>query len=167
VDESSTGPAVFCGPIRPPPAYSQEVHAAAVLAVAGLQLTLPAGWHGVTFDPRLSACDPNTLAVVGTAPPRVGSNGWARPGRGQVLVFVEEDHVNKPVGDLRRPARFQIPWTRFQRLEGCCGLPAERGATIWFRQRRRYLGFLVYAGPGVSTATRRATEQLLDSLVVR
>lgn len=143
------------------------MHAAALLTVAGLQLTLPAGWHGTTFDPRLSTCDPNTLAVVGTAVPRVRSSGWARPGRGQVLVFLEEDHVNKPVGDLRRPTRFHIRWTRFQRLEGCCGLPAARGATIWFRQRRRYLGFLVYAGPGVSTKTRRATERLLDSLVLR
>jgi hypothetical protein len=142
------------------------MHAAAFLTVAGLQLTLPAGWHGMTFDPRLSTCDPSTLAVAGTATPRIGSKGWTLPGRGQVLVFVEEDHVNKPVGDLRRPARFHIPWTRLQRLEGCCGLPAARGATIWFRQRRRYLGFLVYAGPGVSSATRHATQRLLDSLVV-
>lgn len=136
------------------------------LAFVGLQLALPHGWDGLTMNPKLATCDPMTLAVVGTAQPRITSNGWVHPGPGQVLVFVEEDHVNKPVGNLRRPARFDIHWGHFDRLEGCCGLPAMRGQTIWFRQDGRYLGFIVYAGRDVSAKTRAATQRLLDSLRV-
>jgi hypothetical protein len=144
------------------------MHVAAALAVAGLQLTLPAGWHGRTFDPKLAVCDPATLMVAGTTEPRVNAKGdWAVPRRGQVLVFVEEDHVNTPTGNLRRPRRFHLPWSRFTRHEGCCGLPAARGAIVWFRERRRLLGFVVVAGPGVSAETRAQTERLLDSLRVR
>ena len=137
------------------------------LVFVGLQLALPHGWHGLTFNPKLATCDPATLAVVGTEMPRLTSKGWALPRHDQVLVFVEEDHVNKPVGDLRRPAHFHVKWGHFDRLEGCCGLPGARGQTIWFRQDGRYLGFIVYAGRGVSAATRAKTEHLLDSLRVR
>lgn len=139
---------------------------AAAIAVAGLHLVLPHGWHGLTFDPRTSACDPATVAVIGTAEPRVTSAGWALPRRGQVLVFLEVDHVNKPVGDLRRPRHFRIPWGRFRRLEGCCNLPAARGAPLWFRERGRYLGFIVFAGRDVPGRTRAQTQRLLDSLRV-
>ena len=137
------------------------------LVFVGLQLALPHGWHSLTMNPKLANCDPMTLAVVGTQQPRLTSKGWVRPGRGQVLVFVEEDHVNKPYGNLRRPAHFDIHWGHFDRLEGCCGLPAMRGQTIWFRQDGRYLGFIVYAGRDVSAKTRVATQRLLDSLSVR
>ncbi|HEX5450537.1 MAG TPA: hypothetical protein VFW85_10830 [Gaiellaceae bacterium] len=139
---------------------------ALALVFVGLQLALPHGWHGLTTNPKLATCDPMTLAVVGTRQPRITSSGWVRPAAGQVLVFVEEDHVNKPYGNLRRPERFRIHWDHFDRLEGCCGLPAMRGQTIWFRQGGRYLGFIVYAGRGVSTKTRAATQRLLDSFRV-
>jgi hypothetical protein len=137
------------------------------LVFVGLQLALPHGWHGLTLNPKLATCDPATLAVVGTNTPNLTSRGWSLPRHGQMLVFVEEDHLNKPYGSLRRPAHFHVTWGHFDRLEGCCGLPAVRGQTIWFRQNGRYLGFIVYAGRGVSAATRAKTEHLLDSLQVR
>jgi hypothetical protein len=136
------------------------------LVFVGLQLMLPHGWHGLTFDPKLATCDPSTVAVVGTEPPDLTSKGWRLPRRGQVLVFVEEDHLNKPYGNLRRPVRFSVKWGHFDRLEGCCGLPGARGQTIWFRQRGRYLGFIVYAGRDVTAETRAKTQCLLDSLRV-
>ncbi|HEY2327304.1 MAG TPA: hypothetical protein VGH52_07455 [Gaiellaceae bacterium] len=140
---------------------------ALALVFVGLQLVLPRGWQGLTMNPKLATCDPATLAVVGTQTPHLTNNGWALPAPGQVLVFVEEDHANKPYGNMHRPARFQIRWGHFDRLEGCCGLPAARGQTIWFRQNGRYLGFIVYAGRNVSAKTRAATQRLLDSLHVR
>jgi hypothetical protein len=137
------------------------------LVFVGLQLALPHGWHGLTFDPKLATCDPATLAVIGTQTPRLNANGWVLPRRGQVLVFVEENHALPPYSNLNRPARFQIAWGNFDRLEGCCGLPAARGQTIWFRQRGRKLGFIVYAGRNVSAVTRAKTQRLLDSLRLR
>jgi len=71
--------------------------------VTSLLLAVPHGWHELRTSPTLQAgCDPVTLLVVGSQPPVLGREGWRRPGRGQVLVFVEEDHVNKPVGPLKR-----------------------------------------------------------------
>jgi hypothetical protein len=106
--------------------------------------------------------------VVGSAPIGIGSRSgeWLAPKRGQVLVFVEVDHVNKPVGPLRRPRHFHVPWSHLQPLEGCCDTPAAPGVTFWFRQHGHLLGYLVFAGPGTTAATRRATERMLDSLQV-
>ena len=133
--------------------------------VTSLLLAVPHGWHELRMSPTLKAgCDPLTLLVVGSRPPVLGPGGWRRPGRGQVLVFVEEDHVNKPVGPLKRPRHFRLPWSHLDSLEGCCGTPGGPGYIVWFRQRGHFLGYLVFAGPGTTAATRRATERMLDSL---
>lgn len=133
--------------------------------VTSLLLAVPHGWHELRTSPTLQAgCDPVTLLVVGSQPPVLGREGWRRPGRGQVLVFVEEDHVNKPVGPLKRPSHFRVPWSHLSPLEGCCGTPGGPGFMVWFRERRHLLGYLVFAGGGTTAATRRATERMLDSL---
>jgi len=136
--------------------------------VASLVLAVPHGWHALRANPALKAsCDPVELMIVGSQRPRLGAHGWRAPGPGQVLVFVEVDHVNKPVGALRRPRHFRVPWQHLQPLEGCCGTPGSRGWITWFRERGHVLGFIVFAGPSVSAARQRATERMLDSLRLR
>lgn len=136
--------------------------------VASLVLAVPHGWHTIRADAALKAsCDPVELMVVGSQQPRLGAEGWRAPGRGEVLVVVEVDHVNTPAGALPRPRHFRVPWRHLQSLEGCCGTPGSRGWMTWFRERGHLLGFLVFAGPGVSAARERATERMLDSLRVR
>jgi hypothetical protein len=136
--------------------------------VTALVLALPHGWHEWRADPQLrTTCDPALLAVAGSARPRLGPAGWRMPGRGQVLVFVEADHTNHPSGPLPRPRRFHVPWTHLQRLEGCCGLPAARGAIFSFRERGHLLDVVVVAGREVPAARRRATERLLEGLRLR
>ena len=135
--------------------------------VSALVLAVPHGWHTVKVNPKLrAACDPVTLMVVGSARPTLGRDGWRAPARGQVLVFVEVDHVNKPHGPMRRPHHFHVPWSHLQPLEGCCGTPGTRGTTFWFREHGHLLGYIVFAGRGTSAATRRATERMLDSLTL-
>ena len=136
--------------------------------VSALVLAVPHGWHTIRMNPTLKAgCDPVTLLVVGSARPTMGRDGWRGPARGQVLVFVEDDHVNKPVGPMHRPRHFHVPWTHLQPLEGCCGTPATRGTTFWFREHGHLLGYIVFAGAGTTAKTRRATERMLDSLRIR
>jgi hypothetical protein len=136
--------------------------------VTSLALAVPHGWHALRMSPALEAsCDPVTLMVVGTKKPTLGPLGWRAPRRGQVLVFVEVDHVNKPAGPMPRPRHFHVPWTHLAQLEGCCGLPSAPGATFWFRERGHLLGYVVVAGAGTTRATRIATERGLDSLRVR
>jgi hypothetical protein len=136
--------------------------------VTALVLAVPHGWHAVRANPSVrSTCDPVELIAVGSQAPRLGPEGWRAPRRGQVLVLVEVDHVNHPAGPLRRPAHFQVAWTHLQRLAGCCGTPAGRGVTFWFRQQGHLLGYVVVAGRNVPLARQRATERLLDSLRIR
>jgi hypothetical protein len=136
--------------------------------VASLVLAVPHGWHTIRASPAVKAsCDPVQLMVVGSRRPRLGKEGWRAPGSGQVLVFVEDDHVNKPTGALRRPRHFRVPWQHLQPLEGCCGTPGSRGWVTWFRMRRHLLGFIVFAGRGMSVARQHATERMLDSLRLR
>jgi len=133
--------------------------------LTSLLLAVPHGWHELRTSAALRAsCDPVTLLVVGSETPVLGRDGWRRPRRGQVLVFVEEDHVNKPAGPLKRPRHFRVPWSRLPQLEGCCGTPGGAGFMVWFRERGHLIGYLVFAGPGTTDATRRATERMLDSL---
>jgi hypothetical protein len=135
--------------------------------VSSLVLAVPHGWHTLRMSPKLkAACDPVTLMVVGSQRPTLGRDGWRAPRRGEVLVFVEVDHVNKPVGP-RRPRHFRVPWRHLGRLEGCCGLPSAPGTTFWFREHGHLLGYVVVAGPRTTAATRRATERMLDSLRLR
>lgn len=144
----------------------EDVFSAAL--VASLVLTVPHGWHTIRATPSLKgSCDPVELMVVGSQQPRLGPNAWRAPGGGQVLVFVEEDHVNSAVGALRRPRHFRVPWRHLQPLEGCCGTPGSRGWVTWFPERGHLLGFIVFAGPGVSAGRQRATERMLDSLRLR
>jgi hypothetical protein len=49
-------------------------------------------------------------------------------------------------------------------LEGCCDIPGGPGVSFWFRQQDHVLGYIVYAAPGTTAATRRATERMLDSI---
>ena len=136
--------------------------------VTALVLAVPHGWHTLRMNPKLKAtCDPVTLMVVGTERPVLGDEGWRVPRRGQVLVFVEVDHTNRPSGPMRRPRDFHVPWRHLSTLEGCCGLPSGAGWAFWFRERGHLLGYVVVAGPGTTAATRRATERMLDSLRVR
>jgi hypothetical protein len=104
-----------------------------IVIAAALSLAVPSGWH-VARD--TSDCDPVEHLEISSAPIRHTKVGeLAGPARGQVLVLVMEDHVNKPVGPLRRPVHFRVPWGHLQRLEGCCGTPSSPGALLWFRQR--------------------------------
>ena len=125
-----------------PPAHVVSSH--------GLSVRVPAGWRGAAAS---SDCDPTErLRIV--AP------------RGTVVVLVLEDHVNHPVGDLRRPARFHVPWDRLTRLEGCCGTPAGPGYLRWFRRRGRLIGVLVHPRGSPPPPVRAQTDALLDSLLV-
>jgi hypothetical protein len=63
-----------------PPAHVVSAH--------GLSISVPAGWHGAA---AADDCDPTERLRISS--PRV-----------RVVVLVLEDHVNKPDGDLRRPA---------------------------------------------------------------
>ena len=136
------------------------------VSTTGVRLSLPAGWHARALDPRLSTCDPVTLVVANSESIRLEHGHWAAPARGQMLMLLLEDHVNKPEGDLRRPARFHVRWNRLTQLSACCQLPALPASMRYFREHGRHLGFIVFPGHHVSAATRRTTERLLDSLRV-
>ena len=136
--------------------------------VTALVLALPHGWHAWRADPAVhSTCDPALLMVAGSERPRLGPAGWRAPHRGHVMVLVEVDHTNRPLGPLSRPHHFHVPWSHLERLEGCCGTPAARGVVFWFRERRHLLGVIVVAGRDVPTVRRRATERMLASLRLR
>lgn len=133
--------------------------------VTALVLALPHGWHTWRADPHVrSSCDPALLLVAGSEAPGLGPAGWRAPRRGQVLVLVEVDHTNHPAGPLPRPRRFHVPWAHLQRLAGCCGTPAARGAVFSFRERGHLLTVILVAGRRVPTARRLAAERLLDSV---
>ena len=126
-----------------PPAHVVSSH--------GLSLRLPAGWRGGAAS---DDCDP-VLRLRVSSP------------RGDVVVYLLEDRVNAPAGDLRRPARFAVGWSRLERLEGCCETPGGPGWLRWFRQRGRLLGFLVHPRGSPRAAVRAQTDALLDSLRVQ
>jgi hypothetical protein len=129
----------------------------------GVTLDVPTGWHVARAAPGY--CDPQQLLIVSSAPiSHTKSGNIAAPSRGQVLVTVLEDHVNKPVGDLRRPRHFAIDWQTTREIVPCCGSPDGPASMHWFRQRGRYLGFIVYIGRDVPAGRRAATEHMLDSL---
>jgi hypothetical protein len=128
----------------------------------GVTVDVPAGWH--TAQAR-GDCDPEQLLVVSSAPIRhTKSGGFARPSPGQVLVFLLEDHAFKPAGDLRRPRHFRVAWQTKHGLEPCCGEPDGPASMHWFRQRGRYLGFVVFINGDVPATRRATTEHMLDSL---
>lgn len=113
-------------------------------------MRVPAGWRAAAAS---DDCDPTErLRIVS-------------PG-GRVVVLVLEDHVNRPTGDLRRPARFHVAWNRLSRLEGCCETPGGPGWLRWFRQRGRLVGVLVHPRGAPPAEVRAQTDALLDSLRV-
>jgi hypothetical protein len=131
----------------------------------GVTVNVPVGWH-VAHDAH-GYCDPERLLVVSSAPIRHVKNGnIAAPSRGQVIVAVLEDHAFKPAGDLRRPRHFAIDWQSTSEIAPCCGTPDGPASMHWFRQRGRYLGFIVYIGRDVPAARRAATEHMVDSLTL-
>jgi len=85
-----------------------------------------------------------------------------------VLILVLEDRYrqDRPVGDLRRPARFSVTWSRLARLKQFCGNPDAPAFMRYFRARGRYIGFIVYPGRHVSSRTRADTLDVMDSIRV-
>ncbi|HZP73444.1 MAG TPA: hypothetical protein VFA97_08720 [Gaiellaceae bacterium] len=133
---------------------------------AGVQVTIPAGWHADTN--RAPACDPARLMLLSSGPIRTAhTGGLLPPTRDQVLVAVVEDHANLPVGNLHRPARFSVDWSHPLRLEGSgCGVPDAPASMHWFHTHGRYLGLTVFPGSDVAAATRAQTIAVMDSLRV-
>jgi hypothetical protein len=139
----------------------------ASISSAGATLGVPPGWSGmVAATPR---CDPERLLVVSSAPIRVGRGGaLAAPVDGQVLVVLLEDRyrVDRPVGDLRRPAHFTVTWDHLTGLKGACDAPSGPAFMRYFRAHGRYIGFIVFPGAHLGPATRARTLQVMDSLRV-
>ena len=109
--------------------------------------------------------------VVSSTPPRVRSDGTIDgPARGEVIVVLVEDRllVDRPVGDLRRPARFSVTWSRLTQTIPAhfCGDPAAPAFLRYFRTRGRYLGFIVYPGAQPPRQVRETTLAVMDSLRV-
>lgn len=141
-----------------------------MIATSGTRLTLPVGWHASTS--KDTACDPERLLAVSSAPIRFRSAGHlAAPARGQVLVLLMEDRYvrDQPVRDLRRPKRFFVTWNHLRHLDGGtgCGLPAVPAYWRYFKTHSRYLGFIVIPGARTSHTTRAKTLAAMDSLRVR
>jgi hypothetical protein len=137
------------------------------VSTSGLHVTVPAGWHATVS--KTPSCDPERLIVASSAPLHVAARGrLALPGRTDVLVLLLEDRYvrDRPVGGLPRPPRFSVRWHRLVRVQGDCGLPVAPAFMRYFRSRGRYLGFIVYPGAHVGTATRAKTLALMDSLRV-
>jgi hypothetical protein len=132
---------------------------------AGLQLTVPAGWH--VDQNKLLSCDPQRLLLVSSQPIRTArTGGLLAPDSGQVLIFVMEDHANLPAGNLHRPTRFSVDWNRLFHLKGSCGTPDTPASMHWFHTQGRYLGLTIFPGPRISTKTRAQTIAVMDSLRV-
>jgi hypothetical protein len=131
----------------------------------GTTLRIPSGWHASLAD--ASGCDPRRLAVVSATPLRIGARGALAPppARG-VLILLLEDVLaaDRPAGDLRRPAHFA--WGRLTRLDRVCGLPLAPAFLRYFKERGRYLGFIVFPGARIDARTRSATLAVMDSLRV-
>jgi len=140
-----------------------------VVSDAGVRLAIPAGWHASTS--KSTICDPQRLLVASSAPIRFRPGGHlAPPARGQVLVLVMEDRYvqDRPVGDLRRPTHFTVAWDRLRHLDGgrACSLPDAPAYLRYFKARGRYIGFIVFPGSRVSSATRATTVAVMDSIRV-
>jgi hypothetical protein len=134
---------------------------------AGVQVTIPAGWHADTN--KALSCDPQRLMLLSSGRLRTArTGGLLAPPRSQVLIAVVEDHVNLPSGNLHRPARFSIDWNHPVRLDGGSGCTGPDAPAVmhWFRTRGRYLGLTVYPGTDVAAATRTQTIAVMDSLRV-
>jgi hypothetical protein len=139
------------------------------ISSAGVSLQLPPGWVAKAL--RTRGCDPGRLLVASSSPLRISATGRiASPRAGAVVVAVMEDIQvqDRPVGDLRRPRRFQIDWASLRTLapDGFCGNPKGLAAMHYFKTHGRYLGFIVYPGRRVTAQTRAQTLGVMDSLRV-
>jgi hypothetical protein len=131
----------------------------------GATLRVPAAWH-VSLA-QTPGCDPRRLAVVSSAPIHVGARQTLPPPAAhEVLVVLLEDLLpaDRPAGDLRRPAHFA--WRPLRRIEGGCGLPASPAFMRYFKERGRYIGFIVYPGTQIRAPLRATTLAVMDSLRV-
>jgi hypothetical protein len=139
------------------------------IATDGARLSVPAGWHAAVA--RTPRCDPERLVAVSSGPLHIDAGGaLAPPQAGQVLILLLEDRlrVDRPVGDLRRPAHFRVTWNRLTRLKGGgCGEPSVPAFMRWFRVKGRYLGYIVYPGSAPGARTKSQALTVLDSLRVR
>jgi hypothetical protein len=136
-----------------------------MVSTARVSLQLPAGWQGRIS--KTPACDPERLIVASSGPIHIGRNGQlSPPPAGSVVVVLLEDRYrqDRPVGDLRRPQHFSVTWKHLVHIKPSCGLPASPGYMRYVKTHGRYLGFIVYPGPGMPAATRTATVTLMDSL---
>ena len=139
------------------------------VSTAGLTLRVPDGWYAAIL--KTPSCDPERLIVVSSAPLSPSSGGHvAPPSVGQVVMLLLEDRYaqDRPVGNLKRPARFKVRWNNLVRLEpaGYCGSPNAPASMRYFKTHGRYLRFIIYPGPKLSAATRARTLAVMDSLRV-
>jgi len=138
------------------------------ISVAGASLRLPVGWQAVAA--LTPDCDPERLIVASSGPLLSGSSGSVvPPRRGQVTVLLLEDRYrqDRPSGDLRRPARFSIAWSRLVQVKPLCGSPDRPAFMRAFRVHGRYFVFIVYPGTQISPQTRAETLSVLDSVRVK
>jgi hypothetical protein len=136
-----------------------------VVAVARTSLRIPTGWHAVVS--RTPACDPERLIVASSAPLRITASGTVRsPARGEVTILLLEDIKFRPANPVSRPARFSVRWDELQNITSICGNPKTPAFMTWFRDHRRYIGFIVYPHGNVPSATRTSALAVMDSLRV-
>lgn len=135
------------------------------VATAGVTLAVPVGWDALVS--ATPSCDPERLIVASPAPLHLSANGQLPlPGATDIIVVLLEDRYiqDRPIGDLRRPSRFTIPWTRLVHVKASCGLPNAPASMRYFKKDGRYLGFIVYPGRRVSTLAKTKALALMDSV---
>lgn len=137
-----------------------------VIATAGVSLQIPSGWQARVA--KTPACDPERLIVASSPIHNQPHGALAAPRPAAVLVVLLQDRYpqDRPVGDLQRPRRFSVTWTRLSHLESCCGLPDAPAYMRYVKIRGRYLGFIVFPGSAIGAKTRAATLTLMNSLRV-
>jgi hypothetical protein len=138
------------------------------VSTAGGSVQIPAGWQAQSA--KTPSCDPERRIVASSAPTRIrAGGGLSSPPAGGVLVLLLEDRYrqDRPVGKLHRPRHFAVTWNQLTQIKPSCGLPSTPAYTRYFKTHGRYLGFIVYPGTAVGTATREATLKLMDSLRIK
>jgi hypothetical protein len=138
-----------------------------IVSTAGVTLRVPTGWHAVVA--RTPTCDPERLIVASSAPIHTNRTGQlTSPPTGQVLILLLDDRYRqyRPVGDLHRPARFVVAWSRLVHIKPSCGLPNSPAYMRYFKTQARYIGFIVYPAGRINAEVRADTLAIMDSLRV-